>query len=89
MGQYTLNSPFLKGGLREILTPQVKPGWDFLIGRRKDIRQVMVVFHISSADMITLDAALLLRSPKSGRWVRIDGQLSSDQFIHGYQILEK
>ena len=68
---------------------QAKPGWDFLTGSSNDIRQVMDSFQVSPADMITLDAAILLRSPQSGDWIRINGQLSNEDFLHEYQRLEK
>lgn len=68
---------------------QARPGWDFLTGTPQAIRQVMDAFRISPADMITLDASILLRSAKTGDWVRIDGQLSNEDFFREYQLLEK
>ena len=68
---------------------QARPGWDFLTGTPQDIRQVMDAFMISPADMITLDASILLRSAKSGDWIRINGQLSNEEFFSEYQLLEK
>lgn len=68
---------------------QAGPGWDFLTGSPQAIKQVMDAFVISPADMITQEASILLRSPKTGDWVRINGQLSNDDLRHEYQMLEK
>jgi protein SCO1/2 len=68
---------------------QARPGWDFLTGTPQTIKQVMDAFMISPADMITLDASILLRSAKTGDWIRINGQLSSEDFFREYQMLEK
>ncbi len=68
---------------------QARPGWDFLTGSVADIKQVMAAFQISPSYMITLNASILLRSPQSGRWTRIDGQLSGAAFMAEYQALEK
>ena len=65
------------------------PGWDFLTGSMSAIRQVMQAFDIKPSDMITLDSSLLLRSPKTGRWIRVDGQLDGQDFMREYQLLEK
>ena len=64
-----------------------QPGWDFLTGSREDIKQVMTAFGIKPSDMITLDSSLLLRSAKSGKWLKIDGQLQSEDFVREYQQL--
>ncbi|WP_303720724.1 SCO family protein [Malonomonas rubra] len=66
---------------------QALPGWDFLTGSKSDIKQVMTAFNIKPSDMITHDSSLLLRHPKTGQWTRIDGQLSSQDFIHEHQLL--
>ncbi len=68
---------------------QAQPGWDFLTGSKEDIKQVMSAFNIKPSDMITLDSSLLLRSPKTGQWIRVDGQLSGQDFVLEYQQLEK
>ena len=68
---------------------QSLPGWDFLTGSKADIKQVMAAFNIKPSDMITLDSSLLLRSPKTGQWIRIDGQLDGQDFLNEYQRLEK
>lgn len=68
---------------------QSQPGWDFLTGSKADIKQVMTAFDIKPSDMITLNSSLLLRSPKTGRWVRVDGQLDGQDFLNEYQQLEK
>lgn len=64
-----------------------RSGWDFLTGSKEDIKQVMAAFNIKPSDMITLDSSLLLRSPKTGQWVRVDGQLDNQDFFHEYQRL--
>ncbi len=68
---------------------QAQPGWDFLTGDKTAINQVMTAFDIKPSDMITLDSSLLLRSPKTGQWLRIDGQLDGQDFLAEYQQLEK
>lgn len=68
---------------------QAQPGWDFLTGSKNDIKQVMAAFNIKPSDMITLDSSLLLRSPKTGQWTRVDGQLDGQDFLNEYQRLEK
>lgn len=64
-----------------------QPGWSFLTGSKKDIKQVMAAFGIKPSDMITLDSSLLLRAAKTGKWVRIDGQLHGEDFTREYQRL--
>ena len=66
---------------------QAQPGWDFLTGSKKDIKQVMDAFGVKPSDMITLDSSLLLRSAKTGKWIRIDGQLHGEDFVREYQRL--
>ncbi|SHJ18025.1 protein SCO1/2 [Malonomonas rubra DSM 5091] len=66
---------------------QAQPGWEFLTGSKKDIKLVMNAFGIKPSDMITLDSSLLLRSTESGKWVRIDGQVHSEDFYREYQRL--
>ncbi|MCF6179354.1 MAG: SCO family protein [Geopsychrobacter sp.] len=68
---------------------RAQPGWDFLTGSPHDIKQVLKAFDIKASDMITLDSSLLLRSPKTGRWIRVDGQMSGQDFMLEYQQLEK
>ncbi len=67
---------------------RAQPGWDFLTGSKEDIGQVMAAFDIKPSDMITLDSSLLLRSPKTGQWLRLDGQLAGRDFMREYQRLE-
>lgn len=66
---------------------QARPGWDFLTGSKQQIKQVMAAFNVKPSNMITLDSSLLLRSAKSGKWVRIDGQLHGEDFMREYQRL--
>ena len=66
-----------------------RPGWDFLTGDKTTIQQVMTAFAIKPSDMITHDSSLLLRSPKTGQWLRVDGQLDGQDFLAEYQRLEK
>ncbi len=68
---------------------QAQPGWDFLTGSVPVIKKVMAAFDIKASDMITLDSSLLLRSPKSGQWTRVDGQLDGRDFLREYQLLIK
>lgn len=68
---------------------RAQPGWDFLTGSKTAIKQVMTAFDITPADMITHDSSLLLRSPKTGQWIRIDGQLSGKDFLAEFKRLEK
>lgn len=66
---------------------RAKPGWDFLTGEPQAIRQVMAAFNVSPSDMITQQAAILLRPPQGDLWVRIDGQLSNAALMREYQQL--
>ncbi len=66
---------------------QALPGWDFLTGGKQQIKQVMEAFDVKPANMITLDSSLLMRSASTGKWIRIDGQLHSEDFIREYQRL--
>lgn len=68
---------------------QARPGWDFLTGSKNNIKQVMAAFDIKPSDMISLDSSLLLRSPKTAQWTRVDGQLNGQDFMQEYQRLEK
>ena len=63
------------------------PGWDFLTGSKQQIKQVMDAFDVKPSNMITLDSSLLLRSPKTAKWTRIDGQLQGEDFMREYQRL--
>lgn len=74
----------LKGYLQRY---QARPGWDFLTGSKADIQQVLKAFSYIPADMATYRSSLLLRSARTGRWVRIDGRLDSKSMRAEYQRL--
>lgn len=57
------------------------PGWDFLTGRREDVEQVMRAFNAYVANKMTHLPLMFLRSPKSGRWVRISGLLGTGDLL--------
>jgi protein SCO1/2 len=65
-----------------------RPGWDFLTGSRADIQQVMEAFHYRPTNMFSLEAALLMRSARTGKWFQIDGRLDGESLVREYRRLE-
>lgn len=68
---------------------QARPGWDFLTGSRKDIDIAMNAFDAYVPNKMSHYPLTLLRSPKTGKWVRIYGLIGSKDFMQEYRKLEK
>ena len=60
---------------------RAKPGWDFLTGRREDIDQVMRAFNAYIPNKMSHFPLTLIRDPKTGKWIRINGLMSSAEFV--------
>jgi len=60
---------------------RAKPGWDFYTGKREDIDKVMIAFNAYIPNKMLHYPLTLLREPKTGRWVRIFGLMSSSEFL--------
>lgn len=60
---------------------RAKPGWDFFTGRREDIDKVMVAFNAYIPNKMSHYPLTLIRDPKSGKWVRLLGMMSSSEFV--------
>ncbi|MBI5633897.1 MAG: SCO family protein [Nitrospirae bacterium] len=58
-----------------------KPGWDFLTGSRKDIDRVMKAFNANIPDKMSHYALTFIRMPKEDNWVRINGMMSTSEFL--------
>jgi protein SCO1/2 len=66
-----------------------RPGWDFLTGTRTDIDRVMYAFNAYIADKMDHYPLTLIRNPSDGRWVRIDGLMSSAELMEEYGRVTK
>ena len=60
---------------------RAKPGWDFLTGRREDIDKVMQAFNAYIPNKMSHYPLTLIRDPKTGKWIRIFGMMSSSEFV--------
>ena len=60
---------------------RAKPGWDFLTGRREDIDQVMRAFNAWIPNKMAHYPLTFIRDPKTGKWIRILGLMSSSEFL--------
>jgi protein SCO1/2 len=60
---------------------RAKPGWDFLTGSRKDIDTVMRAFKAYIPNKMSHYALYLIRTPGADKWVRINGILSTSEFM--------
>ena len=58
-----------------------KPGWDFLTGSRKDIDRVMKAFNANIPDKMSHYALTFIRMPKEDSWIRINGMMSTSEFL--------
>ncbi|MBI5848235.1 MAG: SCO family protein [Nitrospirae bacterium] len=58
-----------------------KPGWDFLTGSRKDIERVMKAFNANIPDKMSHYALTFIRMPKEESWIRINGMMSTSEFL--------
>lgn len=64
---------------------RAKPGWDFLTGSREDINRVMRAFDAYIPDKMSHFPLNLMRSPKDGTWVRLNGLMSTADFLKEFQ----
>ena len=64
---------------------RAKPGWDFLTGSRADIDTVMTAFDAYIPDKMSHFPLNLIRQPKTGRWIRLFGMMSSRDFLAEYK----
>jgi len=63
---------------------RARPGWDFLTGSRADIDQVMRAFAAYIPNKMYHFPLTLIRSPKDGKWIRINGLMSSSELMDEY-----
>ena len=68
---------------------RAKPGWDFFTGSRADIDQVMRAFSAYIPNKMSHFPLTLIRSPKDGRWIRINGLMSSSELMDEYAGVRK
>lgn len=60
---------------------RAKAGWDFFTGRREDIDKVMNAFNAYIPNKMSHFPLTFIRDPKSGKWIRIYGLMSSSEFL--------
>lgn len=60
---------------------RAKAGWDFLTGRREDIDKVMYAFNAYIPNKMSHYPLTMIREPKTGKWVRLFGMMSSSEFV--------
>ncbi|MBI4791285.1 MAG: SCO family protein [Deltaproteobacteria bacterium] len=64
---------------------QAQPGWDFLTGSRRDIDQVMRAFDAYFRDKMDHRPLSFIRSPQDGKWIRLNGLMSSRDLMNELQ----
>jgi protein SCO1/2 len=60
---------------------RAKPGWDFLTGSRANIDKVMYAFNAYIPNKMSHYQLTLIRSPRDGKWIRINGLMGSSEFL--------
>ncbi len=60
---------------------RARPGWDFLAGSKADTDKVMKAFNAYAPNKMDHLPLTLIRTPGEARWVRINGLLSSTEFL--------
>lgn len=60
---------------------RAKPGWDFLTGSRRDIDSVMKAFDAYIPNKMSHYAVNFIKAPNANTWVRINGLMSSAEFL--------
>lgn len=74
------------GAMKEYLERyQAQPGWDFLTGSRRDIDQVMRAFDAYFRDKMDHRPLSFIRSPQDGKWIRLNGLMSSRDLMNELQ----
>lgn len=72
--------------LREYLARyQAQPGWEFVTGTRTDIDTVMRAFDAFIPDKMSHRPLIFVRSPKDGKWVRLQGFPGSKDLMAEYR----
>lgn len=64
---------------------RARPGWTFLTGSRRDIERVMHAFDAFFRDKMDHQPLTFIRSPQDGRWIRLFGLLSGNDFMEEYR----
>lgn len=64
---------------------RARPGWDFMTGSRADIDRVMRSFDAYIPDKMSHYQLTLIRSPKSGKWIRIKELISGADLLEEYR----
>jgi len=65
-----------------------KPGWDFLTGTVEDISLVMKAFDAYITDKMNHQPLTFMRSPKTDKWVRLDGLMGGKDMLREYEALK-
>ncbi|MCE1229621.1 MAG: SCO family protein [Firmicutes bacterium] len=60
---------------------RAKAGWDFFTGKREDIDKVMYAFNAYIPNKMSHYPLTLIRDPKTGKWIRLFGLMSSSEFL--------
>lgn len=60
---------------------RARPGWDFFTGKREDIDKVMRAFNAYIPNKMSHFPLTNIRDPKTGKWIRIFGLMSSSEFV--------
>ncbi|MDP1832913.1 MAG: SCO family protein [Geothrix sp.] len=60
---------------------RARPGWDFFTGQREDIDKAMRAFNAYIPNKMSHYPLTLIRDPKTGKWIRIFGLMSSSEFV--------
>lgn len=68
---------------------RAKPGWDFLTGSRSDINNVMKSLDAYIPDKMSHFPLTLIHTPRESKWVRLNGIMSSTEFLAEYQQADK
>jgi protein SCO1/2 len=63
-------------------------GWDFLTGSREDIEKVLRAFDALVPDKMSHQPVYLIRGPRSGDWVRIDGLVGRADLLRELRSVE-
>lgn len=66
-----------------------KAGWSFLTGAKRDIEKVLKAFNALSQDKMYHYPLIVLKSPVSGQWVRIEGLIGTTLLVEEYRKILK
>ena len=68
---------------------RARPGWDFFTGSRTDIDRVMRAFNAYIPNKMSHYPLTLIRSPKDGSWIRINGLMSAAELMNEYSQVSR